>query len=246
MIEFRMNIHHVLFLCFASALCGGNTRLVGAKLSIYTGAEGGNGSINCHLTLSGSRKFFCKDECKVEDILVKTDGDRAQSGRFSVEYRNESSGRGIVTVTITNLTKSDEGRYRCGLGGTSVPDSFWDFEVRVSVAALLDGKSRFIRSDTEGENITFPCSGMVYRRRKFLCKDECKKEDVLIETDQDRAENGRYSIEYIKGSVFGLYVTITQATRSDTGWYKCGYGNASSPESYRRKPIIVVRGEFFN
>ncbi|XP_038577630.1 uncharacterized protein LOC119905021 [Micropterus salmoides] len=127
-----MNIHCVLFFCFFSALCGGNTGLVSAKLDIYAGAEGGTGAISCYFTLSGSRKFFCKNECKAEDILVKTDDVRAQSGRYSIEYRDGSSGRRIVSVTITNLTKSDSGRYRCGLGGTSVPESFRDFEVSVS------------------------------------------------------------------------------------------------------------------
>ncbi|XP_038577624.1 polymeric immunoglobulin receptor-like isoform X1 [Micropterus salmoides] len=202
-----MNIHRVLFFCFFSALCGGNTGLVSAKVNIYTGAEGETGTINCNVSLSGSRKFFCKNECKAEDILVKTDDVRAQSGRYSIEYRDGSSGRGIVSVTITNLTKSDSGRYRCGLGGTSVPESFSDFEVRVSDATGISG---FLHTYTEGENVTLGCSDTVYGRQKFFCKGECKKEeDIIIDTDGNRAQSGRYSIKYEAGSVFGLYVSMS-------------------------------------
>lgn len=235
-----MNIHRVLFFCFFSALCGGNTGLVSTKVYIFTGAEGGTGAISCYFTLSGSRKFFCKNECKAEDILVKTDDVGAQSGRYSIEYRDGPSGLGIVTVTITHLTKSDSGRYRCGLGGTSVPESFIDFEARISDAPL-DGHFDFIRTNIEGEDVTLGCSDTVYGRRKFFCKGECKtEEDIIIETDENRAQSGRYSIEYIEGSAFGLEVTISQVTKSDSGQYRCGYGRALSPDSYRTLQIIVI------
>ncbi|XP_018531571.1 uncharacterized protein LOC108883154 isoform X1 [Lates calcarifer] len=231
-----MNLHHVLFFCFFSALCGGNS-----GINIYTGPEGGSGTINCHFTLPGNRKFFCKNECKGEDILVQTDDVRANRGRYSIEYKGESSGRGIVSMTIRNLTQSDSGtQYRCGLGGSLVPDSFWDFEVRVS-DELLDKNSGLIQTDTERENVTYSCIDAVNRDRIFFCKGECKKEeDILIETDKNRAQSGRYSIEYKEGSTFGLYVTITQVVKSDSGQYRCGYGRALSPDSSRTFSVIVV------
>ncbi|XP_051281674.1 polymeric immunoglobulin receptor-like isoform X2 [Dicentrarchus labrax] len=239
-IIFRMNIQHVLFVCFLSALCGGDSGLVSARLNLYTGAVGGSGTINCPLRLSGSNKFFCKEECKAEDILIRTDGVTAHSGRYSIKYRNDSSERGTLSVTITDLTKSDSGRYRCGLGQTLVPDSYIDFEIRVSDAPL-GRNSSFIRTLAEGENITYGCSNTVYRKKKFLCKGDCKtEEDILIETEENRAQNGRYSIEYKEGSLYELYMTITQATKSDTGWYKCGYGRALSPDSSYKLPILVI------
>ncbi|XP_036959327.1 polymeric immunoglobulin receptor-like [Acanthopagrus latus] len=234
-----MNIHHVLFFCFISALCG-DTGLVSARLHIFTGAEGGRGSISCYLSRPKTTKYFCKEECEAENTLVKTVDIRAQNGRFSTEYRGESSGRGVLTVTITNLTKSDAGRYRCGLGTDLVQDSYWDFEIRVS-DELPFRNTGFARTDTEGENITFGCSGTVYKKQKFLCKDECKtKEDIIIETNGNRTQRGRYSVEYREGSTFGLYVTITNVSKSDTGWYKCGYGRALSPDSSNRAPVLVV------
>ena len=112
---------------------------------------------------------------------------------------------------------------------------------------LLFGNTRFYRTDTEGENITFGCSGTVSGKQKFLCKEECKTdEDIIIETDGDRAQRGRYSVEYIEGSTFGLYVNITNVSKSDTGWYKCGYGRALSPDSSNTYPIFVIGGEFLS
>ncbi|XP_067449737.1 CMRF35-like molecule 5 [Thunnus thynnus] len=197
--------------------------------------------MDCSFTSSGSTKFFCKGECKEEDILIKTDDVTAQSGRYSIRYEDGSSGRRTVTVYITQLTKSDSGQYRCGLGGSSVPDSYWDFELTVIDAATLDDNTRFIRTETEGGNMTRGCTDTVYGSRKFFCKDKCNKtEDILVETEENRAQNGRYSIEYREGSVFGLYVTITQLNKSDTGWYWCGYGRALSPNSNDTFRIFVV------
>ncbi|XP_062283202.1 macrophage mannose receptor 1-like [Scomber scombrus] len=94
-------------------------------------------------------------------------------------------------------------------------------------------------AETEGGNVTRVCNAAVYGSMKFFCKDECKKEeDILVETAENRALNGRYSIKYIEGS--GMYVTITQLEKSDTGRYKCGYGRALSPDSFDWFPIIVV------
>ena len=94
--------------------------------------------------------------------------------------------------------------------------------------------------------MTRGCFNTVYGSRKFFCKDECKKEeDILVETEENRAQNGRYSIEYREGSVFGLSVTITQLKKSDTGWYRCGYGRALSPDSSNTFRIFVVDGEFY-
>ncbi|XP_044206486.1 polymeric immunoglobulin receptor-like [Thunnus albacares] len=239
-IKLRMNIRHVLFFCFLSALQDGNTGLVNA-INLFAGAEGGRGSIICYLTSSGSTKFFCKGECKEEDILIKTDDVTAQSGRYNIRYEDGSSGRRTVTVTFTQLTKSDSGRYRCGLGGSSVPDSYTDFDITVIDAATLGQNTSFSRAETVGGSVTQGCSNTVYGSRKFFCKDECKKEeDILVETEENRAQNGRYNIEYREGSLFGLYVTFTQLKKSDTGRYSCGYGRALSPDSSYTFQIIVV------
>ncbi|XP_035772065.1 uncharacterized protein LOC102789868 [Neolamprologus brichardi] len=142
-----MKILHVLFFVFLSD----PAVFVKAKLDIWSAAEGGNATLNCHLTLSGSTKFFCKEKCqRTEDILIKTDGSTAQSGRYSMNYKDGSSGKGIVSVTFTHMIKSDSGMYRCGLGKSSAPDSYSDFVVRVSNVVTDPAQGQLTKSDTGG------------------------------------------------------------------------------------------------
>ncbi|CAI5659893.1 unnamed protein product [Oreochromis niloticus] len=235
-IKIRMKILHFLFFCFLSDAAV----LVKAKHKIWSAAEGANATLRCPLTLSGSTKFFCKEKCeRAEDILIKTDGSTAQSGRYSINYKDGSPGRGTVSVTFTRMIKSDSGMYRCALGKSSAPESYHDFEVRVSHD--LGKMVGFYYTETEGEKITLICSNTVYGHRKFFCKNECKSEgEILIDTTNNKSESGRYSIEYRPGSTYGLYATITQLTKSDTGQYRCGYGNPLSPDSYDNNDVVVI------
>ncbi|XP_041661547.1 uncharacterized protein LOC121521536 isoform X2 [Cheilinus undulatus] len=233
-----MKIHQVVFLLYLSALCP-----VTAKLNIYTGATGGNGSIACSFSKQYDWKFFCKNECEGEDILVKTDGVKAVNGRFRASYQevSKSGTKSTLSVTITNLKKSDSGRYRCGLGGADAPQSNSDFMVRV-VDDPIQGNSYFAGTKVEGEHYTRGCSGdPVPGGWMFLCRGDCvKEEDILIETNTSDAQSGRYRLEYRTKSLYGLYVTISNLTRSDTGWHRCGYGRALSTVSYQDFPLIVI------
>lgn len=105
--------------------------------------------------------------------------------------------------------------------------------------------SRVSRAQSEGEEISFPCATAVQAQRKFLCKNPCEKEgNIFIDTTNDKVQNGRYSIEYTKGSGFELLATIRHLTKSDTGQYRCGYGDPLSPDSYDTEIILVVDGKF--
>ncbi|MGL4877785.1 hypothetical protein [Paraclostridium dentum] len=112
-----------------------------ARLNIFTGAEGGDGAVQCHSSAgrssSGSWKFFCKEECTEEGILVKAESDTANNGRYSIKYESGSSGRTVLSVTIRNLTQSDSGRYKYGVGTSSGPDSYCEIEARVSDGEFL-------------------------------------------------------------------------------------------------------------
>ncbi|XP_038577462.1 uncharacterized protein LOC119904912 [Micropterus salmoides] len=126
-----MNMHHVLLFCFLSAaLCGGNN----AETLIRT--EGGSVTAACHFSLFGRRKFLCKDECKEENILIETDSDVAQRGKYSIKYKEGTFplSSTVLYVSITQLTKSDSGRYRCGLERRLLPDAYLEFEIRVTDA----------------------------------------------------------------------------------------------------------------
>lgn len=111
-------------------------------------------------------------------------------------------------------------------------------------AVLCDGNTGLIQAmiikKTEGED--FRDSFRVNwagSSRLYLCRNDCNKEDILLETPGNRARSGRYTIRY-DGE---LYVTITELTQSDTGRYRFGVSNSSLPGSYKEFELSI-RGEF--
>lgn len=124
----------IISIHLSTVLCDGNIGLVNANTQLIC-TEGSSVIVACHFTLSGRRKFLCKDECKEEDILIETEGDTAQSGRYSILYKTGTYfpvSSTVLYVSITQLTRSDSGRYRCGLERSFLPDSYWAFEIRVT------------------------------------------------------------------------------------------------------------------
>ncbi|XP_038577610.1 uncharacterized protein LOC119905013 isoform X3 [Micropterus salmoides] len=115
------------------------------ETSLYTRA-GGNIVVGCSFIFSGSRKYFCKEECKEKDILVETTGFTAERGRYSIRYTERSLTDVSVYVSITQLTKSDSGRYRCCLDRRLLPDSYRGFEIIVT-----DGLQN--RGNSDGANV---------------------------------------------------------------------------------------------
>ena len=124
-------------LIFSTALKDGNTGLNNAEIITENG--GGNITHGCSFSFSGSRKIFCKDGCEEKDILVETTGDRAQRGRYSIEWKKpaDTFTYSVLYVSITNLTKSDSGRYTCRLVRDLLPDSNKEFEIRVEDGEFL-------------------------------------------------------------------------------------------------------------
>ncbi|KAL3064701.1 hypothetical protein OYC64_000856 [Pagothenia borchgrevinki] len=131
-----MNARHSLICFFFLTLRDGNSGLTNAQNLDRTETEGGNITVACSFSFSGGRKMFCKGKCEEGNILVETTGDSAQRGRSSIRYVEGSLlSNAILYVSITKLTKSDAGRYQCGLEDRSLlPDSYQDFEIRVTDA----------------------------------------------------------------------------------------------------------------
>ncbi|XP_039655998.1 uncharacterized protein LOC120558800 isoform X1 [Perca fluviatilis] len=111
-----MNVCQSLICFFFLTLQDGNIGLINAEIIESRGTEGGNITVRCSFTFSGRRSIFCKDDCKDGDILIETKEDTAQRGRYSIENKKISKSSGTnLYLSITNLTQSDSGRYRCGL-----------------------------------------------------------------------------------------------------------------------------------
>lgn len=125
-----------------------------------------------------------------------------------------------------------------------------DYQLLFFSAAQQDGNTGLVNAKiftgTEGEDLTVRCSFPLSRSLKFFCKEKCENKNLLIETRDDGAQRGRYSVRYEEGSLSGgtLIVSITQLTNSDTGRYSCGLGRGSSLASSAQFEIIVADGEF--
>ncbi|XP_051280342.1 uncharacterized protein LOC127376930 isoform X1 [Dicentrarchus labrax] len=133
-----MKIHHSFIIFFFLSLQDGNTGFIKKEIPVRTGTEGGNITVGCSFVFifSRERKVLCKEKCEGKDILIETTDNRAQRGRYSIEYKEGSFGlsSSVLYVSITKLTKSDSGRYRCWLDRRFLLDSSKDFELRVEDA----------------------------------------------------------------------------------------------------------------
>ncbi|KAM9751509.1 uncharacterized protein ACNS7B_008342 [Menidia menidia] len=91
-------------------------------------------TVGCGFQVSGSKKLFCRGDCSNGEILVQTDGVRAEKGRYRIGYVDGKYFGGYLYVSITQLTQSDSGRYRCYLDRFG-PDGSTEFSIQVSAAA---------------------------------------------------------------------------------------------------------------
>lgn len=98
---------------FPAALQDGHTKVTSAQMHFYRLA-GQSITIECYFSSSKKWKIFCKEKCEEGNILIKTQLNSNQHGRYSTEYRYEH--KYILSVSIRKLINSDSGRYTCGLG----------------------------------------------------------------------------------------------------------------------------------
>nr|XP_024662163.1 uncharacterized protein LOC101486515 isoform X2 [Maylandia zebra] len=91
---------------------------------------------------------------------------------------------------------------------------------------LQDGNTGLVKAQTlphraeEGGSIAVKCRFYLSGSRKLFCKEKCENGNILVETSDDAAQNGRYSIKY-ENSYNIMYVSITQLKQSDSGRYRC-------------------------
>ncbi|XP_013855552.1 polymeric immunoglobulin receptor, partial [Austrofundulus limnaeus] len=136
-------------------------------------------------------------------------------------------------------SQSDSGLYRCGLGRSSSSASFVGFRLVVADALLKEDKVHHFKK-TSGSSLTLGCSFSFSGRRQFFCGGRCDDE-ILLQTDRVRAENGRYRIDYkvTNGGSF-VFVTINQLITSDSGPYRCALDSTNQRGSYRDFTVSVT------
>ena len=109
--------------------------LYGTKEEPFYREAGSSLTVGCSFNIDGRTKYFCRGRCE-ENILVQTDGDRVQRGRYSIRYVKAMVG-GFLYVTISQLTQADSGRYGCYLDRTFIPDGSTEFTISVTDGEFL-------------------------------------------------------------------------------------------------------------
>ncbi|XP_039460084.1 polymeric immunoglobulin receptor-like [Oreochromis aureus] len=106
--------------------------ITSGKPKVYSATVGGEVTIRCLLPLHQLNiKFLCKDECK--KMIINTNNFTVMNGRYEIEYWSNMG----FNVTITSLTKSDSGRYKCGVRKKDAKNTCLEFEISVTDGNIL-------------------------------------------------------------------------------------------------------------
>ncbi|XP_055022190.1 uncharacterized protein LOC129412398 [Boleophthalmus pectinirostris] len=112
---------------FSVVLWNGPKLTTGHIISV---TEGKDVTVSCWFYFPGSKKVFCKNDCKnKEDILVQTSRIQDWNKRYSIEYWTKRVY--MMDVTIKNVTKSDSGKYQCVLE-RSIKNGYYEFIIEVT------------------------------------------------------------------------------------------------------------------
>ncbi|XP_076142529.1 uncharacterized protein LOC143124699 [Alosa pseudoharengus] len=194
--------------------------------------------IKCNSTSApvNEEKYFCKEGHNLScDEKIKSNVSEKwwqSKGRFSL-YDNFT--KGFFKVSIRNLTKSDSGKYWCGVGGSGVNGGqIKGTDVYLDV---MEGKTESrkppVYEGYTGENISIMCPydlGKYGNVMKYFCKNEAvactdrvrteKKDQWFNPGKESRGKNRFYFYDNTTGGFF--MVNITNLTTEDAGTYWCG------------------------
>ncbi|XP_041961125.1 polymeric immunoglobulin receptor-like isoform X2 [Alosa sapidissima] len=222
----------IVFVLLACLLSGGSW---GLNLTEYAGRSI---VIKCNYTSApvNEEKYFCKEAQNVscdEQIRSNVSEKWWQSkGRFSLY---DQPAKGFIKVSMRNLTESDSGKYRCGVGGSGVNGGHIEgTEVYLDVTeGKTESRKPPVYEGYTGENISIKCPYDLGKYRddmKYICKNEAvactdrvrtgKKDQWFNPGKESRGKVRFYLYDNTTGGFF--MVNITNLTTEDAGTYWCG------------------------
>ncbi|XP_029950115.1 CMRF35-like molecule 9 isoform X1 [Salarias fasciatus] len=201
---------------------------------------GGSATIVCNYpsTEENKIKHFYKEAESNRPIVIESWQPLTRKGRFSLE---NSRDRGVYTVNITSLTRSDAGKYVCAVRNDEHTACLT--EIHLQVLSWDDINPKKI-SGVTSKNAYINCSYTDKHagNEKFLCKGEnpanCTK--LIHTTEHDRnVVEGRFDIRDSPRSKY-FYVYIKNLTKSDSGTYWCGFEETLQHDSYTKIQLTVA------
>lgn len=122
--------------------------------------------VECSFAGDSRQKYFCRENCQMDNILATTSGARVTRGRYNITYLRAPPEGIVLIVSVAGLTPSDSGSYRCGVGETS-GRTYRKFRVSV----------------TDGE---FPLGTDVRRRLSGFCWSVTIPASLCLYSSQNR------------------------------------------------------------
>ncbi|KAL1775194.1 Polymeric immunoglobulin receptor [Sigmodon hispidus] len=211
------------------------TRLVSTKSPIFgpqdvSSVVGNSVSITCYYPDTSvnrhTRKYWCRQGASgLCTTLISS------QGFVSKEYAGRASiinfpGNNTFVINIAQLTQSDTGSYKCGLG-TSNQGLFFDVSLEVSQVPELPADTHVYTKDL-GRNVIIDCPFKLENAhsKKSLCKKTGQTCELVI--DSVEYVNPKYKDRiklFTKGTSKEKFsVNITNLRLSDAGLYVCQAG----------------------
>ncbi|XP_069800539.1 polymeric immunoglobulin receptor isoform X2 [Dendropsophus ebraccatus] len=173
-----------------------------------------------------SRKYVCQEKGwpgKCKSTITSTNGYVHPNYVNRVSIQDDPA-EGLIVITLSDLRKTDEGTYICGLG-TDTDRMKAVFTVAVTEDSVIPNEAKLVYGQLRGA-VSFYCEfGDGHAtQRKYLCKIErngCK--NILDSSGAvDPAYLGRTLLQSEKG---GFTVKIIQLRNEDSGMFSCGLGH---------------------
>uniref|UniRef100_A0A096LWH6 Immunoglobulin V-set domain-containing protein n=1 Tax=Poecilia formosa TaxID=48698 RepID=A0A096LWH6_POEFO len=125
-----------------------DTTIKSSAAETHARMGGENITVECKFNLTGNPIIFCKENCEGENILINTTEDKAHKGRYNTLYESNYTSASLH-VSISDLKRSDSGRYRCGFGKNR--SRYHEFHLDVTEATTSSSSSTTQQTTSSSE-----------------------------------------------------------------------------------------------
>ncbi|XP_069798183.1 polymeric immunoglobulin receptor-like isoform X5 [Narcine bancroftii] len=192
----------------------GSTAITGPKH--VKGEEGQSVTVECRYDRKyrDYKKQWCSGYYNLSSAVVVST-DRPQNGRSSM---TDNKAEAIMSVTIDNLQKEDEGLYWCVI--EKIIDEKFLIHLQVSEGSIAITGPKHVKGE-EGQSITMECRyDRKYRDyKKQWCSGYLYLSRAVV-VSSDRPQHGRSSMTDNKTEAI-MSFTIDNLQKEDEGWYWC-------------------------
>ncbi|XP_041837782.1 polymeric immunoglobulin receptor-like isoform X3 [Melanotaenia boesemani] len=189
----------------------------GAGVIHVFGYEGRDVKIPCEYGdgYEDYEKYLCKDDCGHSDILITT----TQTNKTKYFIYEDRKTR-IFTVTISDLSAVDAGKYWCGVSRNG-KDIYTEVQLDVRQDICCDEVNKIQSHEEASVSISCPYESQDKNNLKYLCRGKqpstCLQQAVIT---SNSTQNRRFRLTDDKTTRFT--VNIASLTLEDSGLYLCG------------------------